>query len=144
MFDINTKAELRNINLRAETHGDEYARAIDVQLMLLQVPVDRITSALSLERFYEGDQPVLQEVYPLCVKHKINNLAVTIGKVKLNGADAKGIEVTPQPGKVCNVKITVQSSGFGKGVLDQLSEHLREECDVTIVERQMQAPGMDQ
>lgn len=147
MYDIKTQAEVRNINVRAENHGDEHIPAIDLKLMLLDVPIDRVSSAIPDfgKRFYDGDQPILQEIVPFQVHHKIQNVEVKVGSVVLKGADIKkGAKYWHKPGKVCNVLITVQSSDYSDAALPALSKMLKEEVKVSIIERQISIPEMEQ
>jgi hypothetical protein len=138
---------LRNINLRAEAHGEDFVRAIDVKIMLLDVPVEKLSSAIPdfAKRFYDGDAPILQEIVPFQIQHKIDNVEATIGGVSLKGADIKkGSKCWHKPGKVCNLLVSVQSSDFTDAALAKLSKLLREELPVAIVERQMNIEGMEQ
>ena len=149
MFDIKGTAELKNINLRVEMNGDDFARAMDLLLVVDGVPADKLTSAIPnlRENFYEGDQPQLQEIYPLIVRHKIENIAATLkvdkDSVKLKAADVSKIEITPQPGGICQVRLTVQSSMYPLDCLATLSLWLRHEIALTINERQLRAVGME-
>lgn len=147
MFDVKTKAELRHINLRAEAHGEDMVRAIDVKLMLINVPVDKLTSAIPdfEKRFYDGDTPILQEIVPFQIRHNIENVEAKIGKVTLKGADIKkNSKCWHKPGKVCDIEIKVQSADFTDAALTTLSKQLKEEVTVEISERQGTIPGMDQ
>lgn len=146
MFDVRGKAELRHINVRAEAHGDEMVPAVDVKLMLIGVPVDRITSAVPdmAVRFYDGDTVAVGEVNPLTVHHKLENLAVTIDDLNFKGCDIKkGMKITLQPGKIADVECSVQIQGIGDSVAP-LIRKLRDEVSVKVVERQLKLAGMDQ
>lgn len=147
MFDVKTTAELRNINLRVESHGDSMVRAMDIKLMLLDVPVSKLTSAIPdfEKRFYDGEQPILQEISPFQIQHKIENVETTIDKVKLTGADIKkGARCWHKPGFVCNLEVTVQASDFSDSALTALSKRIKDEIQCSIAERQTKLPGMEQ
>ncbi len=146
MFDVTTKAEVRHINVRSEAHGDEIVPAIDVQLMLLGVPCDRITSAVPdmAKRFYKGEQVAVGEINPFVVHHKLENLAVKIGKVTLTGVDIKkNMKVHLLPGKVANVLVSVQAEHEPASTADLIAM-LRDEVDVSINERQLKIAEMEQ
>jgi hypothetical protein len=147
MFDVKTAAELRNINLRVESHGENMVRAMDIKLMLLDVPVSKLTSAIPdfEKRFYDGEQPILQEISPFQIQHKIENVEATIDNTKLTGADIKkGARCWHKPGFVCNLEIIVQASDFNDAALTALSKHIKEEVKCSITERQTKLPGMEQ
>ena len=114
--------------------------------MLLDVPsasVDAVVDRFE-EAFYEGDQPIMQEIYPLKVNHKVQNVKATIGGVTLKEADLKGAKITPKAGKHCDVEVLVQSSAIAKGMLDKFAAMLRETVDVKIIERQLKIVAMEQ
>lgn len=142
MFEINGKAEISKINLRSENHGEESVRAIDVKCIFDGVPIEKLTSAIrgAEKLLYNKDQPLLQECYPLKVRHKIENCKVTFQisrkKIALDGADLKSVEVTPLPNRVAKVKLLVQFSDFKDGVIDALTAVLKDEATVSIVESQ--------
>ncbi len=149
MFVIKGQAEVKNINVRAEAHGDELMRAIDVKLVMVDVDAQRIDSAVPgmVATFWKGKQPVLQEVYPLKIRHKIENAICTLKvgrkRIKLQDAVVKKISVTPQFGGRCQVTLTVACL-IGDGVLDPLHNWLKGMVAIEIVERQMELPAMDQ
>lgn len=92
MFEVKTKAEIKNLNVRRQTHGDEFVPADDIKLMLMSVPVEKITSACPeiKQRFYDdSNQVAVGEILPLVVKHELKNIDVTIGAVKLKGVSIK-------------------------------------------------------
>ncbi len=138
MLNIKTRGEVRHINVRAEMHGDEIEPAFDVRLMLLSVPVDKISTLCPKlgDVFYVGgDQVQLGEVNPLTVHHKVENVQATIGDYSSTGCDvAKGAKINLLPGKVCNLDLKLQ---FQSGNVNAIIEYLRDEVDVTISERQM-------
>jgi hypothetical protein len=147
VFDVKTNAEVRNINVRAENHGDDHVPAIDVKLMLLDVPIAKISSAIPdfEQRFYDGDQPILQEIVPFQIQHKIENVEAKIGRVVLKGADIKkGSKFWHKPSKVANVLITVQCSDFSEAAVPALMKMLKEEAKVEIIECQLKIPEMEQ
>ena len=138
MFDFKCKAELRNINVRAEIHGDETVPAIDVKLLAIGVPVDKISSAIPdiAKHFYEKDKVVVGEVNPLTVQHKLENLTVKIHKTEVKGVDVKKkMLVTLEPGKVCDVEMSVQIQHATKTAA-ALMPLLTEQVDFEISERQ--------
>jgi hypothetical protein len=141
MFDIKTSAEIKNVNIRMEVHGDEYVRAIDVKVRAADVPFDKIGDAVpSHDWLYDGDMPIMQEIYPLKVRHKIENMAANLEYAgdgfKLTGVDCAKIVVHPKPARLADVEFTIQGSKYPDGVLDLLSTWLREEVALTITERQ--------
>lgn len=150
MFDIRATAELSNINIRAEIHGEVHVRAIDIKLVAVGVPAERLTSAIPdlRSRFYNGDQPILQEVFPLRVRHKLENIRCEVfnkdANILLDGCDVAKIEITPEPAGICKVKMTVQASEYADEVLDYLSRWLRDEVQVTLSERQLKLAEMEQ
>lgn len=158
MFVVKGQAEVKNINVRAEVHGDELMRAIDVKLVMADIEAKKMDSAVPglVATFWKGQQPLLQEVYPLKIRHKIENVLCTlkVGRktVKLGFKDKQGrlheavvkkISVTPQFGGRCQVTLTV-SCLIGNGVLDPLHRWLKAVVNVNIVERQMELPAMNQ
>lgn len=146
MFDVKTTCEVKGLNVRVECHGEEYVPAVDIKLMLLGVPVDRITSACPnmAKRFYDGDLVAIGEVNPLTVGHKLENLSITLGETTIKGATIKrGMKIKLLPAKVADVEVTVQTEHHGSLAVDVMSM-LREEVDVTINERQLNLVGMEQ
>lgn len=119
MFDMKAMAEIRHLNVRKQTHGDQFVPADDIKLMLMAVPVDNLTSACPEmgERFYEGDQVAVGEVSPLTVWHALENMYVYIGEeakdegVGLEGvAIKKGMKVHLLPNKLANVELSIQAT----------------------------------
>jgi len=147
MFDITAAAELKEIKLRMEVHGDQDVRAVHLKLYCLGVPAERLTSAVPdlRKKFYDKDQPILQEVYPLHVRHSIDNveanLVVETTGISLVG-DVSKIQITPQPEGVCSVSMTLQVRLDADGVLDTLSHWLKSEVALKVFERQID--GLDE
>ncbi len=136
MLDVNTQGEVRHINVRAEIHGDEIEPAFDVKLMLIDVPVSKITTLCAkLDRLYENDVVALGEVNPLTVQHKVENVQATIGDYSSTGCDIKkGAKIQLLPGQIANVEVTLQ---FHSGNVEAVVPNLRETVKVTISERQL-------
>lgn len=109
MFDVNCQAEIKKLNVRTVTNNNEISPAIDITMVLKQVPVKRITSAGDFSVLYNGDVVLLGEVNPHTVQHKLENLAVTIGAKKLSGCDIKkGMKITLLPEKQANIELKVE------------------------------------
>ncbi len=139
MLDVKVQAELKKINLRAEAHGEEWVRAVDIWLMLIDAPADKITSFVPnlAERFYADDgEPVLREVLPLVVNHKLENVAAKISRTSLVGDIKSKAKIWPKPGGVADIEVKLQVSDFADGLLDTLSHHLRDTMTVSLSERQ--------
>ncbi len=120
--------------------------AVDVKLMLISVPVDRITSAVPdmAARFYSGEVVAIGEVNPLTVHHKLENLGVTIDDLRFVDCDIKkGMQITLLPSHVANIECSVQISNVGDSIA-ALFARQRQEVSVKIVERQLKLAGMDQ
>jgi len=146
MFDVKCKAEIKNLNIRTENHGDEIVPAVDITMMLIGVPVDRISSACPdiAKRFYEGDQVAVGEVNPLTVGHKLENLHVTIGGKKVAGCDIKrGAKIMLLPAHLANVEVKVQVQ-HSDNLAGHVMDLLKDETDVTINERQLSMVEMNQ
>ena len=146
MFDVKCGAEVRNLNIRTENHGDEIVPAVDIKMMLLGVPVDRITSACPniAKRFYDGDLVAIGEVNPLTVQHKLENLIVKIGEKTLKGCDIKkGAKIHLLPAMLANVEVTVQVEHSGDLAV-QVMNHLKGEIGVSVNERQLALAEMNQ
>ncbi len=149
MFVVKGQAEIKNINVRAQVHGDEMVRAIDVKLVMVDIDAKKMDSAVPglVATFWKGQQPMLQEVYPLKIRHKIENvickLKVGRKRVKLQEAVVKKISVTPRFGGRCEITLTV-SCVIGDRILDPLHKWLKGMVGIEIVEHQMELPAMDQ
>ena len=141
MFNIKTKGEIKKLNVRKEFHGDDLVPAIDIKMVLIGVPVDKLTSAVPdmAKRFYEGDVVAVGEISPLIVGHKIENLEVKIDSVTLKGADVKKkMKLFLLPGKIANVELSVQVSDFNHKQLTKLTDlYIESEVKVEIFERQL-------
>lgn len=146
MFVINGTAELKSINLRAEAHGDEIVRAMDIKLLAVDVDAARLDSAIpDMDRLWDGDQPVLQEVYPVKVRHKLENMKVTMDELPKDfDCTVDRIEITPKHAKRCDVLLTLKVSHVQDGFLDKLHAALRSQVTLDIVERQLELPEMEQ
>ena len=150
MFVIQGEAEIKNINVRAEVHGDELVRALDIRLAITDIDAKRLDSAIPglRELFWKGEQPHLQELYPLKVRHKIENVSVSIKSgrrtVKLESADVLKVQVTPKFGGRCEMLLSVKVSRIGDGLLDPLHAWLKGLLTVDIAERQLTLPEMEQ
>lgn len=148
MLDIKAKAEIKNVNVRTEVHGDENVPAIDIKMMLIGVPVEKISTLCPYmgNRFYdEHGQVVIGEVNPLFVYHKVDNVAVELDGRKITECDIKKkAKIQLLPNKIANVELTVQTEHHDDLVLHVMA-CLKEQVDVTIIERQADAiDEMDQ
>ena len=139
MFDVKCQAEIKGLNVRIECHGEQYIPAMDITMMLLEVPVNRITSACPdmEKRFYRGDIVAIGEVNPLTVQHNLENLTVNIAGKKVTGCDIKkGMKIQLLPEHKANVEVKIQTRHS-----DELTCHviklLRSEVMVAINERQL-------
>lgn len=143
MFDFKAEAELAHVNVRAENHGDEFARAIDIKFAADGVPIERVSSVCEnpIERLYDSKgERVLMEFYPLKAAHKIENVScdIKVGRstVKLIDCDVAKVQLVPQPEHLCDVVFTVQTSAIKDGAIDTITKALREQVTVTMKERQ--------
>ena len=141
MFDVKTKGEIKKLNVRKEFHGDDLVRAIDIKMMLIGVPVEKLTTAVPdmAKRFYEGDVVAVGEVSPLIVGHRIENLAVKINDVEFKGANIKKkMKLHLLPGKIVNIELSVQVSDFTNKQLTRITDlYIESEVKVEIFERQL-------
>ena len=146
-MDVKCMAEVKGVNCRAEAHGDEYVPALDVTLMLMNVPVERISSLcpdLRTWAYTGGGMVSVGEVNPLTVGHKLENLRVVLGDVSIAGVDIKkGAKIHLQPNHLANVEVKVQCQQTGTRASDILTM-LREQVMTTITERQLSVVGMEQ
>ncbi len=137
VFKLKCKAEVAHLNVRGETHGDETVPAMDVKLVLISVPVKSVTSAIAnIESLYNGKDIIAPEANPLTVNHKLENMAVEIGDVKLKGADIKkGMKIELLHGGRANVTLSVQIQ-HAEAVAVELLKLLGETVDAKLDERQ--------
>ena len=150
MLEITTNAELKKINPRAEAHGDAMVRAMDLRFVAIDVDGKHLDALIPHYKtlLYKNGEPVLQEVYPLKVRHKVLNATVKIKagrkSISLVGCDIAKIKVTPRAHGHCDIDLTVQSCDFVDGYLDPLSRCIGEMVSLQIEERQMTIDDMDQ
>ncbi len=151
MFVIKAEAELRNINCRAEAHGDEMVRAVDLKLIAVDADAAHLDSAINgfLGMYFDKDgNPLGGESFPLRVRHKLDAATVTInqGRTKVTFKDAviKGIQLTPKTGKRTDATFVVQVSDYADGIMDKITHWQREIVKVHVEERQLQIPDLDQ
>jgi hypothetical protein len=144
MLVLKGQAELRKINLRMEAHGDAMMRAFDLRFIAKDIDAERIDSLIPKYKdwLYEKEAPILQEIYPLVIRHKIQNVNVDITAFKqsinLVGCDVSKIKMTPRTGFRCDLDFTIQASEFTDGILDLLSRWQGDLMDIEIVERQLE------
>jgi hypothetical protein len=149
-FKVVGQAELKSINLRAEIHGEELVRAVDLKLAITECSAKELASLMPgfLKAFWNGDNPALQEVYPIKIRHSLENTdcTISVGKAKvfLPQADLKKINITPKFGGVCDVVMSVQASHIPDGILDPLHKWLRGEVHVEAIEKQSDVTMMAQ
>lgn len=144
MFEIKGKTHLLKTTLRTEMNEKELVRALSIDIGVEDVPMEKISSALSDPSAYWDEElqlPKLQETYPIKIAHRISNVAVTfnyVGKpVALNGADIGRISITPTIDNNCNFRCTILAADYPDGVLDKLSHWSKRIVEGVIVERQM-------
>ena len=150
MFEIKAEAELRNINSRAQANGDEWVRALDLKLIAIDAPADKLDGAINgfLSIYYDAQGNTLGgETYPLKVRHKLDAATVTLksgrNSVTFNDVILKAIHLTPKTGKRVDCTFTVQAIDYADGILDKLTRWQRETVDVQVQQRQIDA-GMEQ
>ncbi len=149
MFVIKSAAEIKNVNLRMEAHGDSLVRAVDVKVIIPDVEAARLDSAIpEIGQFWHGEDPVFQEVYPLKVRHTIENVeaTLTVGRkvVTLTGADVRKVSITPRHSGRCEIELSIRAAEITDGVLDPLHKWLKGEVELEIVERQLSLSDMAQ
>jgi len=153
MFVIEAKAELKEIKLKMDPDGDHHQRTVVLKLLAQGVDAARLDTAVSeIEKYWTGDQPALQETYPIRIKHTIGNVAVTLSddsKSKpweLGACDVGKIQITPKMEKLCDVFMEVQTEDIkvAPGLLDVLHGWLKGEVKVSMAERQLGLPEMEQ
>jgi len=150
MLDIKTKGELKKINLRSEAHGDSMVRAMDIRFLAIDVEGEHLDALIPHYKalLYKNNEPVLQEVYPLKVRHKVLNASakIKIGRktITLAGCDIAKIKITPRAKGNCDIDLAIQTSDFTDGILDGLSRCLGEILPLELIERQMVLDDMDQ
>lgn len=150
MFVIKGAAEIKNVNLRAEVHGDTLVRAVDIKLAVADVDAERLGSAIPglMELFWDGEQPRAQEIYPLKVRHTIENVTATLSvgrkSVTLKGADVRKVHITPKFGARCEILLSIRCTEIGDGTIDPLHKWLKGTVELEIVERQLTLPEMEQ
>jgi hypothetical protein len=153
MFVIEAKAELKEIKLKMDPDGDELHRTVVLKLLAQGVDAARLDTAVSeIDKYWTGDQPALQETYPIRIKHTICNVAVTLsdgGRSKpweLGACDICKVQITPKMDRICDVLMQVHTQDIqvAKGLLDVLHRWLKSEVKISMVERQLSLPEMEQ
>jgi hypothetical protein len=153
MFVIEAKAELKEIKLKVDPDGDKFQRTVVLKLLAQNVDASRLDTAVSeIEKYWTGDQPALQETYPIRIKHTIGNVAVILSddsKSKpweLGACDVCKIQITPKMERVCDVLMEVQTEDIkvAHGLLDVLHGWLKGELKLSMAERQLSLPEMEQ
>jgi hypothetical protein len=153
MFVIEAKAELKEIKLKVDPNGDQFQRTVVLKLLAQGVDAGRLDTAVSeIEKYWTGDQPALQETYPVRIKHKIQNVAVTLSDDskspawELGACDVDKIQITPKLGKLCDILMEVQTDDIAvaPGLLDVLHGWLKGEIKLSMAERQLSLPEMEQ
>lgn len=151
MFQIKAEAELRNINNRAEAHGEEMVRAVDLKLIAIDAKADKLDGAINgfLSLYFDKKgEPLGAEAFPLRVRHKIDRgrVVITHGRKKVAFPDVtlKGIQLTPKTGRKVDCTFTVQVSDYEDGVMDKITRWQREVVKVEVTQRQLDIDEMDQ
>ncbi len=149
MFVIEAKAELKAVVLKMTPSGDDFTRTVELKLLAQDVEAARLSSAIpEVGAFWHGDELWLQEIYPLRVRHTVENVSVGLRSeaelIDLGACDVSKIEITPKFGGVCEVALTVKTLDTVDGLLDALHHWLKGEVTVSMVERQLSLPDMDQ
>jgi len=148
MFVIKSAAEIKNVNLRMEAHGDDLVRAVDVKLIVADVEAKRLDSAIAdIEEYWHGDALILQETYPVKVQHTIENVAatMTVGKktITMTGADIRKVSITPRHGGRCQVELSIRCIEIGNEIVE-LHKWLKGTVELEVVERQLTLPELEQ
>jgi hypothetical protein len=130
------------------TQGDGEVRGVVVVLHFTGVKVEDASGLVSQLHllFNAEDDPALPELGALPVAREVNNVDVSIGDVKLKGADLSKIKITPlvaagRGGKKVDVHMEVSSAAVN--VLDKLHGMLKQTVLVNLVERQMDLTKLD-
>ncbi len=149
MFELNGEAEIKNINLRVEQHGDELVRAMDLKLIIASTDATKLVAASDhMDTFFEKGEPKLQEFYPLTIPHKIENLSGTLkaGRktIKILQCDAAKVKIKPLFGSLAEVRLTLKISPMGDLDIVQLHSWLRAVVKINLEERQADLPAMQQ
>ena len=157
MFVIEAKAELKEIKLKMDPNGDQFRRTLVLKLFAQGVAADRLDSAGGeIDKDWNKEQPALQETYPIRIAHKIENVAATLTEIERPGPKAKAwelgavdvckLQITPKMDNLCDILMELHTDDIGvaKGLLDVLHGWLKGEIMVSLVERQLSLPEMEQ
>ncbi len=152
MFEISGETEIKEIRLKNEAHDDELKRALYVKVAIADTPANKLDSAIPqlLEKFFSGKEPQLQEIFPLKPAHHITNCVAVFSagkpakRVKLDGCDISKISITPRFGGHAELQLTLKFVPAQDGQADQLWKWLKGIVKLTIKEKQLDLPAMDQ
>lgn len=140
MFDVECRAEIKKLVPKMRIIRDEYLPEVAVTMLALDVPVEKITSAVpDLAKWaYKGDVVTIGEVNPLTVQHALQNLSVTIGDVTMTGCDLrKNMKIHLKPEKVADLLLTVDARHHEQTTMHVL-RFLGQEVGVNFKERQLE------
>jgi hypothetical protein len=156
MFVIEGKAELKEIKLKMDPNGDQFRRTLVLKLLAQGIAADRLDSAISeIDKYWNKEQPALQETYPIRVSHKIENVAAVLSEIdrpgpkskawELGAVDVDKMQITPKMDNLCDILMELHTADISvaKGLLDVLHGWLKGEIIISLVERQLSLPEME-
>lgn len=143
MLNLKVGATLTNFRGRKQFHGDNKVLAVTIHMRAEGVPIEQLlpmVAQLSL-LFDKNDQCALPEVPELPLGRDVSNVEVKIGTIQIKGADVTDVVLTPQPGRKCDLRFTINAEA--SGILDALHGYLDEKVGTKLVERQAQLSKLE-
>ena len=136
----NATAELKNVNLRTESNGDERVLACDLKVIASckakeMAPLFADSPDL-LDTLYDEAGNVLASCFEFIYRVPVENVELQMDDLKpfKGGKVKKNMKLLPRDGKRFQVSMTIQLSDIGD--VRPLSKRLNDEVKITIIERQ--------
>ena len=139
MLNITAHAKLLAITPRKEFHGDDSKKAVTLSLVFADLPTAMVEAGFIAQMglFYDANDTALPDVAGIDASREVQNVDVTIGRLKLRGFECDKVKIKPRARRTAEVRLKLK--GVIQSGLDSLHEYLNELVKVSLEE---QAPDI--
>ncbi len=137
MLKLKAMARVAHFQGRKEFKGAERVRAVTIKLAFEGIPATTAKAFVSQIElmFNDAGDPSMPELLPSSLANDIYNVEVSVGELRMKGADITDVVITPLQKCMCAVDMKINCQATD--VLDVLHRYLDEKVEVELIERQV-------
>lgn len=141
MLKYEGKGEVKKVVLGKLLGDEKKKNSVKVTIEIPAMPVDvaeaGFVGQLSLVYGPSEVEPQLVGLKPFRLGRTVDNVTVSIGGARIEGADVSRVTLEPMRGKVVKVRLEVEGP-VGKGAVEKIHEVLFEPTPIALLEREVE------